>query len=326
MALPDHKKIKSFNKHFMALDWKSSCRAATRIDQNNHAAARWFFERWFAPYKISTGNTSSGLFTGYYEAELNGSWRKTSRFTVPLYAKPKDLISADLGQFSPKLKGKRIAGRLSGNRLVPYHARREIDNGILRGKGLELLWVDSATDAFFLHVQGSGRVKMTNGEVVRVGYAAKNGRPYVAIGRVLIKRGAISKDHMSMQAIRAWLAANPAEARSLFATNPSYIFFRRLQGRDAIGAMGVGLTPGRSLAVDRRYIPLGAPLWLDTRDPLNNRVPLRRLMIAQDTGGAIKGPVRGDVFWGFGREAAAKAGRMKEPGTYYLLLPKTTCC
>jgi membrane-bound lytic murein transglycosylase A len=273
-----------------------------------------------------TGKTSPGLFTGYYEAELNGSWRRTNRFNVPLYAKPTDLIAADLGQFSSALKGKHIAGRLRGNRLIPYHSRREIENGVLRGKGLELLWVDSVADAFFLHVQGSGRVKMTDGSIVRVGYAAKNGRPYVSIGRELIRRGAMAKENVSMQSIRTWLTANPHKASDLLAANPSYIFFRRLKGTDVIGAMGVGLTPGRSLAVDRRHVPLGAPLWLDTRDPLDERRPLRRLMIAQDTGGAIKGPVRGDIFWGFGAEAAQRAGQMKSRGTYYVLLPKTICC
>ncbi|MEL0105528.1 MAG: MltA domain-containing protein [Rhodospirillaceae bacterium] len=326
MKTPDHKTIQSFDKQFFARDWKDACRSAAGIDKNNHHAARWFFERWFVPHRIVTGKTSPGLFTGYYEAELNGSWRRTNRFNVPLYAKPTDLIAADLGQFSSALKGKHIAGRLRGNRLIPYHSRREIENGVLRGKGLELLWVDSVADAFFLHVQGSGRVKMTDGSIVRVGYAAKNGRPYVSIGRELIRRGAMAKENVSMQSIRTWLTANPHKASDLLAANPSYIFFRRLKGTDVIGAMGVGLTPGRSLAVDRRHVPLGAPLWLDTRDPLDERRPLRRLMIAQDTGGAIKGPVRGDIFWGFGAEAAQRAGQMKSRGTYYVLLPKTICC
>lgn len=307
----------------MARDWKEPCRAAAGMDKNNHVAARWFFERWFTPYKVLAGQSSTGLFTGYYEAELSGSWRKTKRFNVPIYIKPKNLISADLGQFSPELKGKRISGRLQKNKLVPYHSRREIDRGILRGQGLELLWVDSATDAFFLHVQGSGRIKMSDGRTIRVGFAAKNGRPYVAIGRVLIQRGAIPKEKVSMQSIRAWIAVHPHEASTLFAVNPSYIFFRRLKGTDTIGAMGVGLTPGRSLAVDRRYIPLGAPLWLETRDPLQVLRPLHRLVVAQDTGSAIKGAVRGDVFWGFGAEAARRAGLMKSRGAYYLLLPKS---
>ncbi len=296
------------------------------IDKNNHQAARWFFERWFVPHKIITDSQAPGLFTGYYEAELNGAWRKTKKFNVPIYARPKNLIAVDLGQFSPELKGKRIAGQIRGNRLIPYHTRKKIDGGVLQGKGLELLWVDSAIDAFFLHVQGSGRVRMRDGTIVRVGFAAKNGRPYVAIGRVLIKRGDIPKEKMSMQSIRTWLTTHSREAASIMAENPSYIFFRRLKNTNPIGAMGVGLTAGRSLAVDRAYIPLGAPLWLDTHDPLQARRPLRRLVIAQDTGSAIKGPVRGDVFWGFGRQAAQRAGHMKARGTYYLLLPKSTCC
>jgi membrane-bound lytic murein transglycosylase A len=324
-----NRKLKGFGRQTTAQDWRAPCHAAAGMNKANHVAARWFFERWFTPYKVLTGQSSQssmGLFTGYYEAELKGSWQKTKRFNVPIYAKPKNLISADLGQFSAEWKGKRISGRLRNNKLVPYHARREIDRGILRGQGLELLWVDSAADAFFLHVQGSGRIRMTDGRTVRVGFAAKNGRPYVAIGRVLIKRGAISKENVSMQSIRAWIAAYPHKASELFAANPSYIFFRRLKATDTVGAMGVGLTPGRSLAIDRRYVPLGVPLWLETRDPLNARQPLNRLMIAQDTGSAIKGAVRGDVFWGFGAEAARRAGTMKSRGTYYLLLPKSACC
>ncbi|MEQ8195512.1 MAG: murein transglycosylase A [Rhodospirillales bacterium] len=310
-------------------DWRAACRASANVEARDHDAARLFFERRFAPHKIVIGESSggsAGLFTGYYEAELRGSWHKTARFNTPIYARPKDLIAVDLGEFLPELKGRKISGQVRGDALVPYHDRARIDRGALAGRGLELLWVDSAVDAFFLHVQGSGRVAMTDGSVVRVGFAARNGRPYVAIGRVLIDRGALSRDAVSMQSIRAWLAANPREAAAVMAQNPSYIFFRRLKEANPIGAQGVALTPGRSLAVDRRFVPLGAPVWLATRDPLNRSAPLRRLMIAQDTGSAIKGPVRGDVFWGFGREAAERAGRMKEPGTYYLLLPKVRCC
>jgi membrane-bound lytic murein transglycosylase A len=187
---------------------------------------------------------------------------------------------------------------------------------------LELLWVDSAIDAFFLHIQGSGRVAMADGGVVRVGYSDTNGQPYRAIGRDLVESGEISSDRISMQTIRAWLAAHPNDAEAMMARNRSFVFFRILQGDGPIGAMGVALVPGRSLAVDRRFVPLGLPVWLDATDPLSPGTPLRRLMVAQDTGGAIRGPVRGDVFWGHGAKAAARAGRMKSRGRYFLLLPR----
>jgi membrane-bound lytic murein transglycosylase A len=326
MPLPDTRGLGGLDGDTTVKDWRAPCRAAERVNPDDDAAARRFFERWFAPHRIVAGGNSTGLFTGYYEAELRGSWRKTARFTVPIYTRPNDLVSADLGEFSPHRRGEKISGRVRGDRLVPYHDRDEIDRGALSGKNLELLWVDSAIDAFFLHVQGSGRIMMEDGSVVRVGFAARNGRPYVAIGRVLIESGALDRDKVSMQSIRAWLAAHPREAVSVMARNPSYIFFRRLRETNPVGAQGVLLTPGRSLAVDRRYIPLGAPLWLETRDPLEPTVPLRRLVIAQDTGSAIAGPVRGDLFWGFGRDAAERAGRMKAPGAYFLLLPKPRCC
>ena len=193
-----------------------------------------------------------------------------------------------------------------------------------------MIWVDSAVDAFFLHVQGSGRVSMDDGSIVRIGYVARNGHAYKSIGRELIKRGALSRERVSMQSIKTWLRDNSEKAPALMASNPSFIFFRIIDGalksldkqQGPIGAQGVPLTPGRSLAVDRAYFPLGIPIWLDTTDPLEPGLPLRRLVIAQDTGSAIKGPVRGDLFWGFGAEAATRAGLMKQPGNYFLLLPR----
>lgn len=303
-------------------DWRAPCRAAARVRTGDDTAARLFFETWFTPHRMTVAGEANGLFTGYYEAELKGSWKKTKRFHVPIYARPQDLVSVDLGQFTPQWKGKSIAGRVHRGRLVPYYNRGAIDRGALRGKGLEIMWVDDPVDVFFLHVQGSGRVVMTDGRIIRLGFAARNGQPYVAIGRVLIKRGAIAKNQVSMQSIRTWLAKHPREAAEIMAQNPSFIFFRRQQGENPIGAQGVPLTPGRSLAVDRRFVPLGIPLWLVTRDPVPPHRPLRRLMVAQDTGSAIKGAVRGDVFWGSGQEAARRAGRMREQGRYYLLLPK----
>lgn len=303
--------------------WRAICAALARIAGGDDGAARRFFEAWFVPYLAADNGNAEGLFTGYYEAQLHGAWRPGGRYRVPIYTRPRDLITADLGRFRPEWRGQSVDGRVVDGRLVPFQTRAEIEGGALAGRGLELLWVDSPVDAFFLHIQGSGRVVMADGQVVRLAYAGRNGHAYVAIGRDLVARGAIAADALSMQTIRAWLRAHPGEAADLMARNPSYIFFRALDGDGPIGAQGAVLTPGRSLAVDRRFVPLSVPVWLDTTDPLNRGAPLRRLVIAQDTGSAVKGPVRGDLFWGYGAAAAARAGRMKERGRYYLLLPKS---
>lgn len=303
-------------------DWRAICADAQRLPPGDGAAARGFFERRFRPVQVFNNDRPTGLFTGYYEAELKGSRARTPRYAVPLYRRPPDLVSVELGQFRRGLQGQRIAGRVEGGTLRPYAPRGEIDAGALAGRGLELVWVDSAVDAFFLHIQGSGRVTMDDGRVVRVGFDGQNGHEYVTIGRELLARGELERDNITMQSIRAWFAANPARAAEIMALNPSYVFFRELPGDGPIGAQGVALTPGRSLAVDRTHFPLGLPVWVDLKqaDPADGLV--RRLMMAQDTGGAIRGPVRGDVFWGYGAEAAVIAGRMKAEGTYYFLVPR----
>lgn len=303
-------------------DWRPICSAAAEADETETAARR-LFEVWFDPFLAADNEDTEGLFTGYYEAELHGSRTRGGNYQTPIYARPNDMVTANLGDFREEWKGKTLVGRVVDGRLRPFPARAEIEAGALEGEGLELLWVDDPIDAFFLHIQGSGRVAMNDGQIVRLGYAGQNGHAYVAIGRELIARGAIPREHMSMQAIRGWLENNPGEAADLMATNPSFVFFRELTKPGPIGAQGVPLTPGRSLAVDLKFIPLGVPLWLDTTDPLSPEKPLRRLVVAQDTGGAIKGPVRGDLFWGFGDDAATRAGTMKQSGRYYLLLPKS---
>lgn len=301
-----------------ARHWQAPCRALDRKPPSGNLAARRFFETWFRPYAVS----GDGIFTGYYEAELRGALTRGGKFTIPLYGQPDDLVTASLGKFDPALSGKTITGRVQGGRLTPYPPRATIERGALKGTARTLVWVDSAVDAFFLHVQGSGRVRLADGQVMRIGFAGHNGRAYKSIGRALIAQGAIPRDRVSMQTIRAWLAANPARGARLMASNPRFIFFRRLTGPGPIGAMGVPLTPGRSLAVDRRYIPLGAPLWVQTIDPVRDRQPFQKLMIAQDTGGAIKGVVRGDIFFGHGPRAARLAGVMNRRGKYFLLLPR----
>ncbi|BBK34681.1 membrane-bound lytic murein transglycosylase A [Stella humosa] len=303
-------------------DWRVVCTAAAQVPANDAAAARRFFETRFQPWRAADRDQTEGLFTGYYEPLLSGSRTRTQRFSTPLLRRPPDLVEVDLAQFRPALRGQRIAGRLEGGRLRPYPDRAEIEAGALQGRGLELVWVDDAVDAFFLHIQGSGRVKLTDGTVLRVGYEAQNGHAYVPIGRLLADRGQIPRESVSMPSIRAWLAAHPAEAGRLMNENPSYVFFRELKGDGPLGAQGVALTPGRSLAVDPSFVPYGVPVWLDAEDPLSRSARVRRLMVAQDTGGAIRGPVRGDVFWGFGAEAAERAGLMKSRGGYWLLLPQ----
>jgi membrane-bound lytic murein transglycosylase A len=308
--------------------WLAICDAAARWPVTGAEQARAFFEDWFQPYWVTNAGAADGLFTGYYEPLLFGSRDAGGRYKVPLYRAPADLVRVDLGRFDPELSGYSISGRIEGNQFVPYYSRAEIEAGALAGRGLELLWVDDAIDKFFLQIQGSGQVRLADGSLTRVGYAGQNGHPYRAIGRDLIELGALEREEVSLQSIRAWLEANPTSATTIMDRNRSYIFFeeRRDLGPDdgPQGAQGVPLTAGRSLAVDLRYIPLGAPVWLETTVPWpEGAAPFRRLMIAQDTGGAIDGIVRGDVFFGAGARAEAAAGRMKSGGRYAILLPKS---
>jgi len=303
-------------------DWRLVCAAVEHELRGDDRSARTFFAEWFTPHAVFGDEGREGTFTGYYEAELKGSWTRHGPYRTPIYARPDDLVTLESGKFGESVKGKNITGRIADGRLVPYPSRAEIDGGALAGRGLEILWVDDAVDAFFLHIQGSGRVVMEDGVVVRLGFAAKNGHAYTAIGRELIAEGAIEAAEVSMQTIRAWLAANPSRAAAVMARNASYIFFRRLSGEGPIGAQGVPLTPGRSLAVDPRFVPLGAPVWIDIVDPVAPHKRLRRLAVAQDTGSAIVGPVRGDLFWGFGAWAAMRAGSMKARGRLFVLLPR----
>jgi membrane-bound lytic murein transglycosylase A len=284
-------------------DWQQICAAAFLITPDDRAARR-FIEQSFVPYIVRSGIAEEGLFTGYYEPVLRGSWQPTALHRYPIYRQPPELNGAGRG--------------------VTLPSRVQIDAGALAGRGLELLWLDDPVDAFFLHIQGSGKVAMADGSRVRIGYAGKNGHAYFPIGRELIRRGEVPQDQMSMQAIRQWLAANPRQAPGLMALNGSYVFFRLIDGDGPIGAQGVALVPGRSIAVDPAFVPYGVPVWLDTTDPLTGGgAPLRRLVVAQDTGGAIKGPIRGDLFWGSDALAAEGAGLMKQPGRWFLLLPRS---
>lgn len=303
-------------------DWKEVC---ARLPESRNLA-RAYFERHFTPWQASAQGAEEGLFTGYYEASLRGSRTRHGPYLTPLYKRPADLVTVELGDFRDDLKGQRIAGRVVGSTLKPYEDREKIVSGRWPHTGADnvLVWIDDPVDAFFVEIQGSGRVTLAEGGEMRIGYAAQNGHVYYAVGRELVKRRIKDKADVSMDSIREWMAKNPGEAQSLMNLNRSYVFFREMPpAAGPEGAQGVPLTPGRSLAIDRAKIPYGVPVWVDTQPPLPGEAPLRRLMIAQDTGGAIRGAVRGDVFWGHGPEAERLAGPMKSRGRAWMLLPRT---
>src|SRR5215472_6358637 len=277
-------------------DWREACLAAEAVSPGDDAAARRFFQSFFVPLSVADYGQQEGLFTGYFEIELGGSRRRYGRFQTPIYRRPPELGSG------------------------PRYSRAEIEEGALAGRGLELLWVDDPIDAFFLEVQGSGRVKLENGETVRVGYDGKNGLPYVPVGRLLVERGIIPRPKVTMPTIRDWMNEHPEAGAALRRENPSYVFFREQRDEGAVGAEGVVLTPERSLAVDRAYVALGLPIWVEADERFAAAESVRQLVVSQDTGGAIKGPVRGDLFWGTGELAAWRAGVMNARGRYYLLL------
>jgi membrane-bound lytic murein transglycosylase A len=303
--------------------WRAVCERAAGPTPNEREA-RSFFETQFVPWRVQNPDgTDAGLVTGYYEPLLRGSRTRTRPFLTPLYAPPDDLIVVDLGELVPETKNLRLRGRLEGRRLVPYYTREEIERGAAPMSGKALVWVDDPIEAFFLQIQGSGRVRLPDGQLVRVGYADQNGHPYRSIGRHLIDIGELKLEQASMQGIQAWARANPARLDGLLNVNPSYVFFRELPRSDGgpLGALGVPLTAERSIAIDPRAVPLGAPVFLATTRP-NSNTPLARLMMAQDTGGAIRGNVRADFFWGFGAEAGREAGRMRQQGRMWVLLPR----
>lgn len=302
-------------------DWLAICaKLKAGID------ARTFFETSFTPLIVRDPARPEGLFTGYYEPQAEGSLKPGGAYKVPVYAKPADLVAFDAA--AAKRSGFAY-GRMADGKPQGYFTRREIEEGALKGQGLELVWLKDWADAFFIQVQGSGRVRLPSGKVMRLGYAAKTGQPYTAIGGVLVERGILARENMSMQAIRTWMRANPQAARELMWENKSFVFFREVTVDDPKlgppGAQKVALTPYHSLAIDRSLWVFGTPVWLDTQAPKGEAgtlTPFRNLMVAQDTGTAIKGHARGDVFWGAGEEAALTAGHMKSPGLMIVLLPK----
>ena len=277
-----------------APDWRPLCKVAADTLQDD-TSARSFFELFFKPIIIGD---PPALFTGYFEPELDGSPIRSGRFQYPIYRRPPELRDG-----------------------TAYHSRKAIEGGILAGRGLELAWLDDPIDVYFLQVQGSGRIKMTDGSVIRVGFAGANGQAYRSIGHEMVRRGSHTMDQVSAQEIRAWVRNNPAAGRDLMNTNPSYVFFRKIGDLGAsdgpVGAMGRPITTLRSVAIDPKFTPLGAPVWIEK----DGRFPIRRLMVAQDTGGAIKGMQRADIFYGTGAGAGDSAGTVKDGGRMILLLP-----
>jgi membrane-bound lytic murein transglycosylase A len=304
-------------------EWQKICQDFYTMASRENSALQAFFETHFQPYAAYAGDNPEGLFTGYYEAALNGSRTKHDQYIHPLYLRPDDLVMVNLGEFREELKGQRIAGRVIDGNLKPYETRGEIVSGDWPHNDKTLVWVDNPVDAFFVQVQGSGVVQLDDGTALRIGYDGQNGHVYYAIGKELIKRGHLTKDNVSMQAIRAWMAENPAEALEVMDTNKSYVFFRVLEKDGPEGGEGTVLTPERSLAIDHSKIPYGIPVWLDVAAPVEGAPRINRLVMTQDTGGAIRGAVRGDFFWGYGERAELMAGPMKSRGRYWFLLPRT---
>jgi len=313
--------------------WQHLCAAARSENRPNRERVKQFLERHLAPYWVSPEPGTEGLATGYYEPLIAGSRKPSSRYRYPIYGQPRDLIYIDLSTVTPNsataahfngiAPNPRTPARNDGKNTLPYYTRAQIEAPHSPLRGREIAWTDDPIELFFLQVQGSGRVELDNGTTLRLGFAGHNGHPYRSIGRALIDRGELTPDQASMQGIKLWAQQNPQKLRDLLNLNPRYIFFRELppSPQSPPGALGVPLTPQRSVAIDPQFIPLGAPLFIATTWPLSNQ-PLERLVFAQDTGSAIRGAARIDFFWGAGEDASREAGRMKQALKLWLLLPR----
>ena len=313
-----------------------ACELAAQVPAGDEAAARRFFESQFIAYALRSSTAGdTGLLTGYYEPIIDGARQRDAEHRFPIHGVPEDLIVVELGSVNPDVRNMRLRGRLEGRRLVPYWSRAEIESRNAEFPAPIIAWTNDPVELFFLQIQGSGQIRLPDGERLRIGYADQNGHPFRSLGRYLVERGEMTLDQASMQNIKAWAAANPHKLRDALNVNPSYVFFREVKGQEGpIGALSVPLTAGYSIAVDRRYVPLGAPVYVATNYPLSEE-RLERLMAAQDTGGAIRGVVRGDFYWGTGPDAGAQAGRMRNQTKMWLLWPRgvplprdpsLTCC
>lgn len=309
-------------------EWQSFCGAVVATSPGDAQFVRGFLEQHLRPYKVwrvsGRKREKTGMITGYYEPLIHGSRQRSELYATPLYRRPPDLLIVDLAEVIPELKGKRVRGRVEGNKVVPYYSRAGTREAPSLA-GHEIVWINNALDAFMLEVQGSGRVQLDTGETIRLQYADQNGHPYRSIGRYLADQGVMTIDQVNMPAIRRWLADNPARAQEVLDSNPSVVFFDEAPLSDPSvgpkGAQNVPLTAGRSIAIDPKFLPLGAPMFLATTQP-SSEVPMQRLVVAQDTGGAIRGPVRADFFFGFGAEAGSQAGMMKQDGELWVLWPR----
>ena len=304
--------------------WKEVCQLSNNLTSPTDHDIKTFFYQHFNLYKaLQKNGKDEGLVTGYYQPLLKGSKKRSRKYQVPLYGPPSDLITVDLSEVYPDLKYKRLRGRVEGNKLIPYHTREEITEDKYPLKGNELFWVKDAVEAFFLEIQGSGVIAFEDGTRTQVGYADQNGHPYRSMGRELIHKGELSRHKVSMQSIKAWAKKNKKKLQRFMNANPSVVFFRELPPGlpGPIGALGVPITAERSVAVDRKFVPLGAPIILSTTQP-NSKKTLKQIMVAQDTGGAIGGGVRIDYYWGQGNAAGRKAGSMKQQGKVWVMLPK----
>jgi membrane-bound lytic murein transglycosylase A len=314
----------------LGISLRDPCRAARAADISDGAKARAFFEEHFLPLRISRLGEDDGFVTGYYEPVIDGSRTQTDVYTVPVYRRPSNLFVRGFKASSAGLPNKGEVFRKIGRRkLVPYYDRAEIEDGAIAGRGLEICWLKEQTDLLFAQIQGSARVRLEDGSTIRINYDAHNGYPYTAVGRILIDRGIIPREQMSMQRIREWMEQNPDGAKELRRQNRSYVFFREvpLSDRDeAVGAQGVPLTPGRSIAVDRALHVYGTPFFIEGELPIESeqsKTPFRRLMIAQDTGSAIVGPARADLYFGAGAEAGRVSGRLRHNMRFVMLVPKS---
>ncbi|MDF1678233.1 MAG: murein transglycosylase A [Legionellaceae bacterium] len=308
-----------------AKEWHPVCRAAKKLSNPSNAEIKAFFEAWFNPGRFYEGDPIEGLFTGYYVPVIPGSLKRTDEYTVPIYALPRNWVTFRLSDFDENLPDRKLVGRIDGHHIYPFHTRAEINKGAIDKHAPVLVWLNDQVDRLFLEIQGSGLIELPSGREMSIGYAGQNGAAYTSIASVLIRQGVLTTDTASMQNIRAYFKEHPDKMQDVLNQNKSFVFFEKQRRAGARGAQGVFLTAGYSLAVDRSWVPLGAPIWLNTERPdveKKEQVPLQRLFIAQDTGGAIKGPVRGDVFWGNGEKAGAIAGRMKNKGVYWVMLPR----
>jgi len=328
---PDHR-FKYGNSSFTPGDIKESQKLLLKLLEKypDPEELKKYIRRHFEIFKAS-GSRGSGkvLFTGYYEPLFEAALEPDQTFKHPIYSPPEDMVRIDLGLFNPRYEKEYLTGRIDGRNVVPYYSRRQIEAGqALKGRGLEIAWLKDPVDVAFLHIQGSGRLKLPDGRIISAGFAAKNGHPYRSIGARLIEQGVLSRDEMSMQAIRRHLAANPDEVDALLDHNPSYVFFRIHEG-PAVGNIGVPLTPERSIALDANLFPKGALCFISTVKPrtgpggdILSWEPFSTFVINQDTGGAIKGAARADIFWGSGEHAETAAGHLKHQGELYLLVKK----